>query len=498
MDEVAPAILAQEVSFSYPVYDGDTAAQAVFQHTNLQVEAGAALTVAGSSGSGKSTLCYVLAGLAPRHTGGQLHGSLRLADHDIVAAPPSPRLVGLLFQDAAVQLFNTTAEDEVAWGLEALGVAPEAIGPQVMTALRRFGLLDQRHRAPWQLSGGQQKRLALAALWAMRPRVLLLDEPLQGLDPAGQAEVLAALELLRQEGATLLFTTPDFSEVAPAHTVALLEAGALAAPLPAADLVNQRERLTTAGIVCPAAAWETLRRARSVLEPASALEVRNLRFRYPDGPAVLHGLNLAIPRGQCVALVGANGAGKTTLIRHFNGLLRPSMGAVYVMGRDSAARSTGQLAREVGFLFQRPEQQLFAATVREEVAFGPQRLGFADAAARVERALAHFDLCDVAHRPPAILGYGRQRAVTLATLAALDPPILILDEPTAGLDGRGRQQLLTWLAERRAAGVTLLLVTHEMALADLADRVIALHEGRITADGSPAAVLPQLPREAAA
>lgn len=498
MNGIVPAILTQALSFRYPAYDGNTASQAVFHHADLRVEAGAALTVAGGSGSGKSTLCYVLAGLAPRHTGGEVQGVLHLAGHDVLSAPPSPRLVGLLFQDAAVQLFNTTAEDEVAWGLEALGAPPETIGPQVMTALRRFGLLDQRHRAPWQLSGGQQKRLALAALWAMRPRVLLLDEPLQGLDPAGQREVLAALEWLRQEGATLLFTTPDFSEIAPAQEVALLEGGVLAAPQTAAELAPQHERLIAASLICPSAAWDALRHTASILDPAPALEIRNLRFRYPHGPAVLHGLNLTIPRGQCVALVGANGAGKTTLVRHFNGLVRPSVGAVYVMGRDSARRATGDLAREVGFLFQRPEQQLFAATVREEIAFGPRRLGFADAALRVERALAHFGLEDVAHLPPAILGYGRQRAVTLATLAALDSPILILDEPTAGLDGRGRQQLLSWLAERRAAGVTLILVTHEMGLARLADRVVALHAGRIIADGPPGETLSQIPQETTA
>lgn len=493
MSAAAPAILAQDLSFSYPSYDGATVSQAVFQHLDLQVESGTALTVAGSSGGGKSTLCHVLAGLAPRHTDGQLQGSLRLAGHDILASAPSPRLVGLLFQDAAVQLFNTTAEDEVAWGLEALGVPPEVIGAQVMLALRRFGLLDQRHRAPWQLSGGQQKRLALAALWAMRPQVLLLDEPLQGLDPVGQTEVLAALELLRQEGSTLLFTTPDFSEVAHSHKVALLEGGVLAAPVSAADLVAHRERLEAAGILCPAEAWDRLRDTRSIITSTPALEVRNLRFRYPNGPAVLHGINLTVSRGEYVALIGTNGSGKTTLARHFNGLLRPTMGTVHVMGQDTALRSTGQLAREVGFLFQRPEQQLFAAAVREELTYGPRRLRLPDVDARVESALALFGLHDVAASPPAILGYGRQRAVTLATLAALDPPILILDEPTAGLDGRGRQQLLAWLAERRAAGATLVLVTHEMALARLADRVIVLHEGRITADGTPPEILPHLP-----
>lgn len=410
MNAIVPAIFVENLSFRYPSYDGAAASRGVLQHLDLRVEPGTALTIVGGSGSGKSTLCYVLAGLAPRYTDGDISGVLRLAGSDIVASAPSPRLVGLLFQDAAVQLFNTTAEDEVAWGLEALEVPSEAIGPQVMQALRRFGLLDQRHRPPWQLSGGQQKRLALAALWAMRPRVLLLDEPLQGLDPVGRSEVLAALESLRQEGITLVFTTPNFMELAPESAVALLEDGALAPPCLATDLSTQFERLLAAGVLCPTESWEALREARSIIDPAPAVEVRNLRFRYPDGPAVLHGLDLTIPRGQCVALIGVNGAGKTTLVRHFNGLLRPTMGTVSVMGEPIASTPTGQLARRIGFLFQRPEQQLFAATVREELAYGARRLGLPDVGTRVEQALMRFGLLSVAEKPPAILGYGLQRA----------------------------------------------------------------------------------------
>ncbi len=190
-----------------------------------------------------------------------------------------------------------------------------------------------------------------------------------------------------------------------------------------------------------------------------------------------------------VALIGPNGAGKSTLLRHLNGLLRPAAGSVRLFGQETAGRSVGELAREVGFLFQRPERQLFAATVREEVAYGPRQLGLAEVDRRVETALVRFGLEGLADAPPAILGYGRRRAITLAALAALETPILVLDEPTVGLDGRGWQQLLAWLTERRAAGTTILLATHEMALAATADRVVRLEAGRIAAQGEPAAML---------
>jgi len=220
-----------------------------------------------------------------------------------------------------------------------------------------------------------------------------------------------------------------------------------------------------------------------------AIQVRDLRFGYGEGPAVLCGLGLAVPQGQVVALVGANGSGKTTLCKHLNGLLRPRQGQVLVMGRDAAGCSIGELARQVGYLFQHPEQQIFSASVGQEIAFGPRNLGLTagEVQARVEAALARFDLAAVAERPPSILGYGLRRRITLATLAAMDPPILVLDEPTVGLDASGLEEMVEWLGEVQARGRTILLVTHDMALvARLAGRAIVMEAGRIIADGPPA------------
>jgi cobalt transport protein ATP-binding subunit len=223
--------------------------------------------------------------------------------------------------------------------------------------------------------------------------------------------------------------------------------------------------------------------------PDTALEVTGLWFWYDSESApALRGLDLAIPRGQFVALVGANGSGKTTLVKHFNGLLRPRRGRVRIAGDETADRSIGELARQVGYLFQHPEQQIFGATVRQELAFGPRNLGLAMAGveARVEAALARFDLVAIADRPPAILSYGLRRRVTLASLAAMDPPVLVLDEPTVGLDAPGLHETFNWLAELHAQGRTILLVTHDMALvAEYAARVIVLHRGQIIGDGAP-------------
>ncbi|MGC9398286.1 MAG: ABC transporter ATP-binding protein [Anaerolineae bacterium] len=481
------AIWIRDLNFAYPPWLPGLEAVPLFEALSMSLPAGEERMVMGASGSGKSTLCYLLMGLAPSYTGGELDGEIRVQGQDVRRARPSPRHVGLLFQDAPTQLFNSSVEEEVAWGLEMLAVPPEEIGPRVTAALRKFDLLTVRHRPPWALSGGQQKRLALAALWAQRPEVWLLDEPLSGLDPQGRVEVQQGLQKLRRMGVTLLVTAAHMEALGSVIPVSLLEDGQLSVPL---DLGCVPEpRLVAAGLQASSEAWQTLAESCSHVGSSPALEVRNLTYRYPEGPPVLHDLTFTIPRGQFVALVGPNGAGKSTLARHFNGLLRPTGGAVRVMGRATAGRSVGELARRVSFLFQRPERQFFATTVREELAYGPRRLGVSDVDARVARSLARFGLDEVAERPPTLLSYGLQRAVTLATLAALDTPVLVLDEPLVGLDGRGRAQLFRWMAERREAGVTLVVVTHELALAAQADRVLALKAGRLVADGPPAEVL---------
>ncbi|MEA3308074.1 MAG: ABC transporter ATP-binding protein [Chloroflexota bacterium] len=490
------AIRVEHLTFAYPPLIVGETPEPLFHELELNITAGEALTVVGRSGSGKSTLAHILAGLAPRYTGGELTGKVRIGEQDLVAEPPAPTAVGVLFQDAATQLFTSSAEDEVAWGLEAVGAAPAEIGPVVMNALRKFRLLGVNKRPPWALSGGQQKRLALASLWALRPRVWLLDEPLGGLDPIGRAEVLAALAQLRQEGATQLFTTARMERSSWGDAAALLTGSALTAPATWGSWRAQQARLVAAGLLCPAASWTRLEQSARTPDSALALEARNLCYAYPDGPAVLHGLDLRIPQGQFVALIGPNGAGKSTLIRHFNGLLRPTSGSLQIMGKKSRGLAVGELARQVGFLFQRPEQQLFATTVRKELAYGVRQLRLPDVEERVERSLVRFGLTDIADHPPAILSYGSQRAVTLAALAALETPILVLDEPTVGLDGRGWSQLLEWMAERRVIGTTLIVVTHEMSLAARADRVLAVRAGHIVADGLPDVVLAHFGKQA--
>jgi energy-coupling factor transport system ATP-binding protein len=488
-----PVITVENVTFAYPTLQPDSDPLPILKNCSLRIEEGMALAVMGPSGAGKSTLGYLLAGLAPRLTGGTVSGTVALGEHNVLTTPPDIGTVGLLFQDAATQLFNTTVEDEIAWGLEALGLSAGEITQRVENALVRFNLVAARFRAPWTLSGGQQKRLALAALWAMRPSVLILDEPLGGLDPQGKAEVMMTVEALRRAGTSLLLTTLHPQTARRTGHISLLADGQLTPPKHANLVLEDDGPLIASGLIYPTNLWPDLSPIATPDQSVPAIEIRGLCFSYTDREKVLRGIDLTIPPGQFIALVGPNGAGKSTFARHLNGLLRARHGTVRVQGKLVGNRPTGALARSVGYLFQRPEQQFFAPTVRKELAFGLTQLGITDMEARLDHVLARFGLTELADTPPAMLGYGAQRTVTLASLAAMNPPIVVLDEPTVGLDGRGLAQLLAWLSDLRASGTTIILVTHEMDLACRADRAITIDHGRVIADGDPATVLDNEP-----
>ncbi len=220
---------------------------------------------------------------------------------------------------------------------------------------------------------------------------------------------------------------------------------------------------------------------------APAIQFDHVHFAYPGGPPILKDISFSIPAGQSVALVGVNGSGKTTLLRHLIGLLHPSQGRVLINGIDTTTASTGALAHHVGFAFQKPEHQLFSATVCDEVAFGPRNLGLRGDAlrTRINETLALFELTDLEYFPPAVLSFSRRRLVALASIAALQAPILALDEPLVGLDGLWRRRVIAWLNAHLEGGGTSLMVTHHLRLAAKTQRVLVLNAGELAADGPP-------------
>ncbi|MCC6905834.1 MAG: ABC transporter ATP-binding protein [Anaerolineae bacterium] len=523
-------IHVRDLCYTYPPTPPATLSVLALDGLNLDVAPGACLAITGPNSSGRTTLCLALAGLAPRLTAGTVSGTILVDGHDVQSVPPGSLAdrIGLVLQDPAGQLFTQSVVDEVAWGLENLGLSPAEMPARIDWALGLAGLsgvpLDQ---PPQTLSGGQQKRLALAAALALEPHVLILDEPSAGLAPAARTEMVAVLRALRESHRlTIVFTESDPEIVtALADEVLVLTAGhGTGAGNPAevyASAVEQAglrlppaarfaaevraaggpelHALTVEQAVEAASSYPIVVRpspvqaAVSPSRPAAreAVKIDDVHFAYhPDYP-VLRGLTLAIPQGQFATLTGDNGAGKTTLARHLVGLLRPQKGIIRLMGEETRRMSTGEMARRVGLAFQNPENQIFSPTVREEVAFGPRNLGLSGTALddTVRAALAAFGLHDFAEHPPAALTFSTRRLVALAGIAAMDTPVIVLDEPTVGLDAHGQEAVLNWLEQRHAAGATILLITHDMELAaSHAERMIVLLDGQIAADGTPGEV----------
>lgn len=226
-----------------------------------------------------------------------------------------------------------------------------------------------------------------------------------------------------------------------------------------------------------------------------ALRAEALHYRYDGEIPALNGVDVAIREGAFLAIVGQNGSGKTTLVKHFNGLLKPTSGHVWVYGRETTSATVGELARTVGYVFQNPDHQIFCATTREEIAFGPRNLGLSpqEVIARTDEALEAFGLCTYADLPPAVLGFGLRRVVSTAAVIAMRPRVLILDEPTAGLDWRSAHELLDRIAGLHAEGHTILFVSHDMQLvAEYCPETLVMHKGRVLAYGATADVMGQL------
>jgi energy-coupling factor transporter ATP-binding protein EcfA2 len=491
----------------------------VLRGTHLRIAPGELVGLLGRAGAGKTTLCLAAHGLVPHATGGIFRGRVLVAGRDTRHVPPADLVgvVGSVFQDAESQLFQTTVEDEIAFGLESLGLPPAEIDHRIDWALELVGLAGFRARSPRQLSGGQMQRVALATALAARPALLVLDEPTAFLDPRGQAEVRASLATLRRELATsMLLATQDIEWIMPgAQRVVLLVGGELRSVvgdslllyeerigLPQvaqviASLLHENHVLATdtdaAVQVLTPPRW---RRQTTPLPPTPApgpplVVVDRLSYTYPTGIPALHEVSLEIGRGDYVALIGPNGAGKSTLARALMGLLSPTAGRVLVAGLDTRQTPVPVLARHVGYAFQNPDHQICAPSVREELAFGPRVQGWpsAEIAAVVEALLDRFRLAPWAARPPAILSYGLRRKVALAAVVASRPELLILDEPTGGLDWGSAQEMLDFLDELNRQGTTILLITHDMKIvAERALRCIVLVDGQVHFDGTPRAL----------
>lgn len=486
----------------------------------LEVCRGERVCVLGANGSGKSTLASVICGLlAPDE------GDVELAGHavctggvpDLAAYRDARRQLGLVFQNPDDQIVTSVVADDVAFGPENLGVPRAQIAARVARELRRVAMEKYAHADPSRLSGGQRQRVCIAGALAMEPAVLVLDEPSSLLDVRGRAAIMRVMGRLAAAGATLVHVTHFMDEALAADRVIVMQHGRVALEgTPDEVFATKNAQVIEAlGLEMPfgarlaaalrqagagqAAGDTTAPGAPSGEKPAAcapaaeppAILARDLGFSYGPDAQALDGVSLEVPVRATTAIVGQTGSGKSTLLRLLCGLEAADAGSLTVCGINAATkRGRCQVRRAVGYVMQHPERQLFAQTVAEDVAFGPRNQGLS--AAEVERRVAHaLDLVGLADRrdaSPFELSGGQQRLAAIAGVLAMEPELLVLDEPTAGLDPRGRARLRALMADLAAHGVTLLQVTHSMEDAARANHVVLLDQSHVLAAGTPAEV----------
>jgi energy-coupling factor transport system ATP-binding protein len=508
-----PIITFEEVTYAYP----ESAAPAL-REIDWRVAPGEFVTITGPSGSGKSTLLRCLNGLTPHFSGGTFDGVVTVAGHDTRHYTPRAlaRVTGFVFQDPEAQFVTSRVDDELAFGMEQLGVPPLTMRKRVEEVLDLLGIAALRDREIATLSGGERQRVAVAAALALQPEILALDEPTSQLDPWGAEEVLAALTRLNDDlGLTIVLAEHRLERVVShADRLTLLDRdGRIAADGRPRDLLAEADPALLPALLALGRRldWQplplTIKEGRAAQRRDAALG-RVPAPAPPDPPVpagppilalqhvsagwgqrrVLREIDLEVRPGELVALMGRNGSGKTTLLRLVAGLHRPTSGRVLLDGVDTARLHPAEIAQTTGYLPQNPSALFFAETLRDELAFTVKHKR--GAVANPEKTLSGLGLAHAMERNPRDLSGGERERAALAAVLVGAPRVLLLDEPTRGMDAARKRALAATLTRLREEGVAILLATHDVELvAEVATRVVLIGDGRVVADGGPRAVL---------
>lgn len=493
-------LIVKNLSFRYRDREG-----LAIRNLSFCANPGEILLIAGASGCGKTTLIRCINGLIPRSYKGEVSGRILLHGQETSCWPLSKisQTVGTVLQDPERQILGSKVLHEVAFGLENLGMPRPEIYQRTEAALEYLKITDLRDRETFSLSGGEKQKLALAGVLAMRPSILLLDEPLASLDPASAFETIDMVRRLADEGMTILMVEHRVEDVLRVHPERVMfmsdgEIRYLGGLLGLGAAVDYREVKLQAKVVMERAKADPAPVEIQILPgvtssgfgPEQIVKFENVAFGY-DEHEVLHGIDLEIKRGDVIAVLGPNGAGKTTFVKHAIGLLKPKSGRVLVDGRDTREASVAQIASTLGYVFQSPSHMLFAPTVREELAFGPKNLKHPkeEIAKEVKEALRIVNLATNENDPPLALSFGQQKRVSIAAILAMRSRILIMDEPTAGQDYFNYMNFMDAILQMPGFEA-ILFITHDVDLAVIyANRVLLVADGRIVADGSPREVL---------
>jgi len=488
---------------------------------NGEIRDGEFLVIMGHGGAGKSTLCCAMNGIIPRFYHGDYSGNVFIAGKEATQYNPSDmaRNVGLVLQDFEAQLFSTNVELEIAFGLENIGLPSFEINRRIDRYIDFIGLHGMRKADISTLSGGQKQRLAIGSVLAMEPYVVVMDEPTTDLDPLGRHDVLSLAGLLREGRRTLVMVDNEPDTAVYADQLWLMKDGEIVAQGAPDRYLADEELLVSCGVMplqiislfrrmnwqgkplTVEAAMELINKNNLVQKREQIvwkdnkifggndffIEAKGLTHRYPGASCdALKDVSFGIRRGEFVAILGQNGSGKTTVAKHINRLLKPTSGELLVNGKKTTTYKQNELARLVGYVFQNPDNQIFASTVKEEVGFGLKVLGehTKTIEKNVAEALYVTGLEGYENRSPFVLSKGERQRVAVASVLSVKPEVIILDEPTTGLDYQHQRDSLEMLKRLNKMGHTVVIITHSMWIAEeYADRCILMKDGEIINDG---------------
>lgn len=529
-------IKAKDLVFEYEKRDDEgniIGTRRAIDDVNLNIEPGQFIAILGHNGSGKSTLAkHMNAILVPTEGTMWVNGKETNQEEHIWDVRQS---AGMVFQNPDNQIIGTVVEEDVGFGPENLGVPTDEIWKRVEESLSAVGMIEYRHHSPNKLSGGQKQRVAIAGVVAMRPKCIVLDEPTAMLDPNGRKEVLKTVEELRKkEKVTVILITHYMEEVIGADRVIVMDKGKIVMDGTTRAIFSQVELLKKyrldvpqvtllgyelkkkglpipAGILSTEELIEALEKCECSLEKKEhrrslsrvntpseepILKLDQVNYVYSPGTAhekhALKDICLDIFEGQFIGVIGHTGSGKSTMIQHLNGLMKATSGALYYKGENiyQEKYNLRELRNNVGLVFQYPEHQLFEIDVLTDVCFGPKNQGLSPEEAR-ERALEALHLVGLPEKyyevSPFDLSGGQKRRVAIAGVLAMKPKVLVLDEPTAGLDPKGRDEILDQIAFLQKEGnLTVILVSHSMEdIAKYVDRIVVMNKGNKMFDDEP-------------
>ncbi len=522
-------IKTENLCYDYILRDDDgkiIEQSSALRNVSLSVPEGQFLAVLGHNGCGKSTLAKHFNAILTPTSGKVTVDGIDTADEDRLF--DIRQTVGMVFQNPDNQLVATIVEEDVAFAPENLGVPPEEIRVRVDDALKQVDMYEFREHAPHQLSGGQKQRIAIAGIIAMQPRCIVMDEPTAMLDPKGRREVMKTIKRLnREHGITVILITHYMDEAAQADRVVVMDKGSVLMDDVPRKIFARADELRAVGLDVPQVTelCEMLRKngvsiseeiifedecaeaiemlplrsktadmtktvaAKLIGSGEEAARLENLTYKYSIGTpfekTAVDDVSLTVKKAEFVGIIGHTGSGKSTLIQHFNGLVKPTSGLVFIDGKDIWSKDVNirDIRFKVGIVFQYSEHQLFEETVSKDIAYGPKNMGLTgdELDARVKSAAESMGISHLLEKSPFELSGGQQRRVALAGVMAMDPEVLILDEPAAGLDPKGRDKILSLIRRwHEHSGKTVLLVSHSMEdIVKFATKVLVMNKGKV-------------------